>query len=1285
MNRVLLAIGGLLVGLLAILFAAPAMVDWNRYRGIFEEEATRLLGREVRVGGRVNLRLLPVPVLRFEQVRVADTTASVGRPLFMADDFTVWLSVGALLAGGIEATDIELRRPTVTLVLDGKGGGSWTGLSPDKMQTSFVPAKVAFEAVRVTDGTLAILAPDGSPKTSFEAINGEFSAQALQGPYRMAATFASRGAQREFRLSTAAPGDDGSVRFKGTVRDPGSGVSYSVDGTATDVLKTIKVAGELTARLPLPSAMVVGPLGDKEKIAAHDGSRKEAGPGEFDLRAELKGDTTGFELSDLSLSFEQAGKPQIATGSARVRWSGRTDVAVTLKSAWLDLDRIAGAGTGASALELTQGVANAVSRALETEGRTEASLAIDLATLGGDVISGLGAELEQTDGRLNVKTLTASLPGGARISAAGAFEGAGADLRYAGRVNLRGASLARFATWASRGQAAALPTKDGAFTVVGDITLGAKEIAGRNLSLEIGRNMLSGDASWKAGQPQRLTIALDGSELDVTPLVPPQAEPVQALRDLVAGLAGAKTSAVTAVGTADADIKLRVDRLVVGAAVYRDAVTELKLAGGNLSMPQLRLTSPEGFLVELRGDISDLAKPNAKGALTGLVVAETEAALTAFVRVANLPADAIPKSEEAAALVPARIAGRLAVGLKGPDTHDLAFDGTIGESRIAGTARLGAQKSGWRDRPTDVAVTLDGKGVVPLLARRLGTSVASLSAKEARATLTVRAIGSPQTGLASLVAIDADGAQAEYRGRVVLDDSGSLALDGELSLALDDLTRSLGIAGIALRPGLEGPLSGAMRIERSQGRTKLSSKGVMIAGTEASGQLVLEPAGDVQRVTGSVRLNQGSLPGMLTLLTAPASSGRRALDRASAWSEAPFDIGVVDRFAGSRVKVDAGQFVLAPGLEVADAALDVSVKTGGLDVRLTEAKAAGGQVSGSFVLDKAASGVRVALQGTLTGLKLERLAARGQQGQPAVTGGLTVNLKLDSAGLSPRGLVVTLAGGGDVSLTQAKLNRWNPGAVAIAAEAIMSLKGEVPAGALRAQLELAMDAGSTALGSPRLAATVADGTLRVAPLTATMPNGRLTTRLALDLDHVGIDADIRLEPRNTPQPAGLPAKGELPAVTIGYAGPLAALTRLEPRLDLDALEREVTVRKVERELAELERLRKSDEERVRQDAARIEAEKRALEQQRIEALSRPSDAPVSGAATNPAGLPEAKATQGGAAPTSTDGTAPASAQPAEAAPAAQAEPPTTVERRPLPRTSPTRAPARGNRDPFAGN
>ena len=84
MNNALLYLGGLLVVVLAALFSVPFFIDWNGYRGVFEEEASKVLGRDVRVGGAVNLRLLPTPYVRFEKVRLADTTGQTGEPFVRA-------------------------------------------------------------------------------------------------------------------------------------------------------------------------------------------------------------------------------------------------------------------------------------------------------------------------------------------------------------------------------------------------------------------------------------------------------------------------------------------------------------------------------------------------------------------------------------------------------------------------------------------------------------------------------------------------------------------------------------------------------------------------------------------------------------------------------------------------------------------------------------------------------------------------------------------------------------------------------------------------------------------------------------------------------------------------------------------------------------------------------------------------------------------------------------------------------------------------------------------------
>ncbi|MEO1650548.1 MAG: AsmA family protein, partial [Pseudomonadota bacterium] len=89
MNTFFLTISTILVAILVALFAVPPFVDWNTYRGVFEEEASRILGRDVRVGGNVNLRILPSPYIRFEEVKIAAEDGVTGEPFLRATSFTM--------------------------------------------------------------------------------------------------------------------------------------------------------------------------------------------------------------------------------------------------------------------------------------------------------------------------------------------------------------------------------------------------------------------------------------------------------------------------------------------------------------------------------------------------------------------------------------------------------------------------------------------------------------------------------------------------------------------------------------------------------------------------------------------------------------------------------------------------------------------------------------------------------------------------------------------------------------------------------------------------------------------------------------------------------------------------------------------------------------------------------------------------------------------------------------------------------------------------------------------
>jgi len=133
---------------------------------------------------------------------------------------------------------------------------------------------------------------------------------------------------------------------------------------------------------------------------------------------------------------------------------------------------------------------------------------------------------------------------------------------------------------------------------------------------------------------------------------------------------------------------------------------------------------------------------------------------------------------------------------------------------------------------------------------------------------------------------------------------------------------------------------------------------------------------------------------------------------------------------------------------------------------------------------------------------------------------------------------------------------------------------------------------------------IADGQLRVKPFVIDTADGRAQGGASLDLRTLNLDSEWRLDQKPAAGPADKPA---LPTVTVTYRGPIGSVGGLEPRISSEALERELSVRRMERDVEELERLRKLDEARRREEAER---QRRQFEQT-------PVPVPVAPAAPQP--------------------------------------------------------------------
>src|SRR5260370_19120060 len=116
---------GLSIAISRALLAAvigPYFVDWIQFRPQFEAEATKIIGAPVRVGGKLDARLLPAPSLRLRSVVVGGAN-DLGK--VRADKLDVEFSLGSLMRGEWRANELTINGMALDLGLDPQGRIDW--------------------------------------------------------------------------------------------------------------------------------------------------------------------------------------------------------------------------------------------------------------------------------------------------------------------------------------------------------------------------------------------------------------------------------------------------------------------------------------------------------------------------------------------------------------------------------------------------------------------------------------------------------------------------------------------------------------------------------------------------------------------------------------------------------------------------------------------------------------------------------------------------------------------------------------------------------------------------------------------------------------------------------------------------------------------------------------------------------------------------------------------------------------------------------------------------------
>jgi uncharacterized protein involved in outer membrane biogenesis len=1176
----LLIVGCLLVAALSALFAGPVLIDWNAYRSTFEKQVTALLGREVRVGGNASLRLLPAPYLHFNNVRIADQTGRFDNPLIRVEGFTLWLSVPPLLRGAIEAREIELDRPDIRLSVDDTGRANWQGLAPGHVQLPFMPTEVSLASVKIRSGRLSIGRGGIAPLIAVGAIDGELIAAKLEGPYRFKGSISFNGAKRDVRISTAALAAEHRLKVKAVVRVPETANAYTFDGDLLALDALPRLSGALEAQFGLDAASFAEAAeGQSEETLAATSMR---------LTGRLEADLERGALTDLSITFDSDGRPQIVSGEIGIEWRQRPAIAARLAARWLDLDRISGEPATQGPWPALRGYVGRFLATFAANAETRVVVRIDQANLGGALLGNIALDARRTSAGIEIAALTAQLPGATTVDVTGLLTETEGSHRFSGPVRLSGASLGKLLKWAMPDLALDGPAGSGFYMIGADADLASDRLALDNLMLEIDRSRVAGSIRFAGGERNVLTLALDGDRLDLSEVVTEAPD----LPALLAGwapdapAAGAATSeksllavAARLVATADAEIALRIGDLRTGAGRIENVTLRMRQSEGRIDLDELSFKTGSELQLEATGSMS-AAAAEGEGVVRLRVEAPSQAAVAALDRLVALPDVVRTPVLRYAVQAPLRLAGTIRRNRGGGKT-EIALDGSAAGQRITMSLRADRGITELASGQTALTLSMASKDGARLLARLAGRSEwerpAELAVLEppVPGELTIRASGVPDAGMTTVAKLTTGGFSASFEGDLSAE-GDTRKVEGRIDVAAESAATLLDAVGVAASPELAQSLDLKARIATTGSDVVIDGIEGRFGGAPVGGKVTVATGGPIPELNIDLSAERVRLAGLLAPLLAAEgpevgtsvaetavidgpvpAGGEDWIDAGeeTVWTDRPIDLALLEGWKG-RLKLRAGQLEVLAGLSLEDSSLNAIIDPGGVVLETLEGNALGGAVKLHGSLRRETAGASLALDASVTGAELEELFV-DQAGRSKAKGTARARLSLRSTGLTPRGLIAVLEGEGELNIDGGQIAGLSPVTVDQAARLLLTAGDKVTPEAIGQSIGASRQAADFPIGSFATKLSVVDGTLRAEAVEIAAEQSSVRLEGKLDLDSFRIESDWTIAPK--PVDALNPP---LPPVSIVYAGPLAEIRTLAAEADVAALERELVARQL---------------------------------------------------------------------------------------------------------------------------
>ncbi len=1101
---------GLAIAIILALVAAlvgPLLIDWGNHRSLFEAEASRLIGVNVRVTGAIDVRLLPSPRLVLHDIVIGDSTDAV-----RARSLGVEFALGPLMRGEWRAAELHLTGPQISLGLDGSGH-----VRAPNLTVAFRPDELSIDRLSVEDGTIALADAASGTNVTLGRVSFNGEARSLVGPIKGEGAVTVGGQLYPYRVAVGRFGDDGGARVHVNIAPVDHPLAIEADGALAFAGGEPHFDGTMSLSRPVGISGARGAAQGLTQPWRLSGKLKASGQSALIQNVEFQygSDEQGFRLAGVA-DFRFGTHP---------RFNG------VLSGRQIDLDRAVSSTDGARQppAAVIRKLAELAAAAFRPTLPFQIGLGIDQVTLGGNSIQNLRGDISGSADGWNLDRLEFRAPGLTQVRLSGRLAVAADGVAFSGPTEIDASDPKTLAAWlegrSETGQGELRP-----LSLHGDLTLASDKVAVEHLKVELDRKPATGRLAYvfaSGNQPARVDAELKAAQFDI-----------DAALDFGRALVAGSTLAQPREVTLAADI----GRATIAGIDARDVSARLKIDGGGLQIDRLSVADYGGGSFAASGRIgTDGGSP--RGTLSIDLDAKQTAAIGTIVA-KFAPKAAGPVANVMDRIGHAKLHGTVHISREGKTSASVAeitVAGDLADTHMDIHSRVTGD---WPKRSVaDVRFdgTLDTSGSAPLL--KLMSLERIVEAQKGPSQLKVRVAGPIDGDMALAIQLSGVGLSAQANGQAQF--SGATG---------SRIAATLQVQEAALLPpaggGSEGPLPLrlASRVAITGGAMTFDNIDAKLGGSSIRGHLAMDNASP-RRIDGMIEADAAQVPAFIAwVIGLPAQVTRTGA--AWNWSSEPFGGGMFGEFTG-QVALKLKHAELLPQLTASE--LKATLRLGKDEIVLADAdgKLAGGQLAGQMTFRSAEDGLTAHAKISMTGADASKLLSATTQ--PPVSGSIGLTAEVEGMGMSPVALIGSLKGSGRVVLTDGQIAGLDPRTFDVVVLAIDQGRTPIESGRISDLVGKSLESGPLSLKHGEAAIGIAAGQLRIDKSTIESKDTILSAAGILDLTDGSIDARLVLTGRSE-------AAGARPDIYVALKGPLTAPSR---SIDVSAFVGWLTLRAVE--------------------------------------------------------------------------------------------------------------------------